>query len=111
MKLVKLDEYSYDIVDVYEDLTILLIELDSTRDASYHDIASELSMTRRVFVDGRHFTCENYIMEAHSSQGGATLKLYLTPTNKGEAVNEKLPRSGTERQHEDKRIYGRGGFR
>lgn len=110
MKLVKLDEYTYDIIDVYEDLTILLIDLDSERDASYFDIVSELSMTRRVFVDGRHFICKNYIMEAHSAQGGATLKLYLQPADKGESFNEKLPRGRTEGQHESKQ-YHRGGFR
>lgn len=92
MDIVKLDSYEYDLIDIHTDKgivkTILYITVDSAIDPSIYDIVNELSVSRRVHVNGRYFTCQDYNVEDHNpSRGGAVLTLYLKEDKK-ESLNE-----------------------
>ena len=94
MDIVKLDSYEYEIFNLtpfdscVPVTTILYITIDSAVDPSIFDIVRALSVSKKVHVDGRYFTCTGYEIEAHDPvRGGAVLKLYLEPNSSTKMSN------------------------
>lgn len=97
MKIVKLDEYEYESVDLFVDnnryvATLVCIGLDSDVDSTIHDVIREITLCKKVFVDGRHFTCENYSVSNHDPVcGGRVLRLYLVEDKiMGGSINDEV---------------------
>lgn len=81
MNVVKLDEYTYELIDVAlnEDYDHSLIKFTFNRpdDADLFDIVNEVNQCQLVHVNGRYFKCIKYEMMEIDITMGVELRLYL----------------------------------
>jgi hypothetical protein len=93
MQVIKFDVYDYDIQ--YHNPgpgsdAVLYLLMEDTLDVSIFDVASDLSNSNRVYVDGRYFLCLDYAVEPFNERlGSTTMKLYLSSLQKGEALKNE----------------------